>query len=485
MTRKFKFFSFLFIFLFILFVLGVMNVEKKNTNPFIQLIESILPEKMKVILKKTVFSIPVVIRKTEEHGIELRKLESKVEVLSKRMEYLHLSDELELKESETKKIKSKLNTYNVRIFPLHFLPAQRDWGLKPTAYLGQTNNKIVIASGHGEFFSFEKNDIDSNILFLKRIKSNIKDLIRNEELYSYIIKENFKTLGLISIRDLLILDNKIFFSYLKKVSNDCYNTSIASSQFNLNYLNFTEFFSYEECVAQPSKTWNSGGRMVFFKDGKILLSTGVIRDLNVSQDKNSMFGKIISIDLKTKDYNIISMGHRNPQGLAYIKNLNIIINTEHGPKGGDEININLYPDNKIVENYGWPISSYGVTTGKQKEELLKIYGAPMYKSHKDYGFIEPIKYFTPSIGISEITRIPRTFNEKFTNDFFIGALGHKGQMHEGDQSIHHIRFNENFDKIIFEDIIPIGERIRDMIFTKEKNTVLMSLESIPAIGILK
>ena len=70
MTRKFKFFSFLFIFLFILFVLGVMNVEKKNTNPFIQLIESILPEKMKVILKKTVFSIPVVIRKTEEHGIE-------------------------------------------------------------------------------------------------------------------------------------------------------------------------------------------------------------------------------------------------------------------------------------------------------------------------------------------------------------------------------------------------------------------------------
>ena len=46
MTRKFKFFSFLFIFLFILFVLGAMNVEKKNTNPFIQLIESILPEKM-------------------------------------------------------------------------------------------------------------------------------------------------------------------------------------------------------------------------------------------------------------------------------------------------------------------------------------------------------------------------------------------------------------------------------------------------------
>ena len=45
--------------------------------------------------------------------------------------------------------------------------------------------------------------------------------------------------------------------------------------------------------------------------------------------------------------------------------------------------------------------------------------------------------------------------------------------------------DKNFDKIIFEDVIPIGERIRDMIFIKEKNVVLMVLESIPAIGVLK
>ena len=68
--------------------------------------------------------------------------------------------------------------------------------------------------------------------------------------------------------------------------------------------------------------------------------------------------------------------------------------------------------------------------------------------------------------------------------FFIGALGYQYQINEGDQSIHHIRFNENFNKIIFEDVIPIGERIRDMIFIKEKNTVLMILETIPAIAAL-
>ena len=57
-------------------------------------------------------------------------------------------------------------------------------------------------------------------------------------------------------------------------------------------------------------------------------------------------------------------------------------------------------------------------------------------------------------------------------------------MNEGDWSIHHICLNENFDKIIFEDIIPIGERIRDMIFIKDQNVILMILESVPVLGIL-
>ena len=82
-------------------------------------------------------------------------------------------------------------------------------------------------------------------------------------------------------------------------------------------------------------------------------------------------------------------------------------------------------------------------------------------------------------------RIPITFNEKFTNDFFIGTLGSPGMINAGALSIHHIRFNENFDQIIFNDVIPIGERIRDMIFIKEKNIVLMVLENTPTIGILK
>ena len=447
MTRKFKFFLFLFILFLILLVSETIRVEKK---------------------------ILALNQKSKLYDSTLNALNSKITTLIKivsRSRVQHLTTGLELLSSESNIIKSKSNIYDIRTFQLPFLN-NKEWGGKPAAYLEQTDNNIVLASGDGEFFSFAKKDIGSNSLDLNKIRTNIKDLIKAEKFYLP---------SVYSIKDLLILDNKIFFSYVKKISNNCYNISIMSSEFNLNYLFFSDFFSYNECI-NTNLLAHSGGRMVFFKNGKILLTIGdwTWAEMLLAQDKNSIFGKIISIDIKSKDYEIIAIGSRNAQGLFYDKNKNVIIHTEHGPIGGDEININVNPDNKIVENYGWPISSYGEhDDGKFRKE------APLHKSHKDYGFIEPIKYFTPSIAISEITKIPITFNEKFTNDFFVGALGYKWQLDEGDQSIHHIRFNENYSEIIFEDIIPIGERIRDMIFIKENNIILMVLESIPAIGVLK
>ena len=85
MTRKFKFFLFFFIFLFILFVFGAISVEKKNTSSFIQLIKFKLPEKIKVMLKETVFSIPTLNRRTQRNEISIAELNSKIAVLTKRV----------------------------------------------------------------------------------------------------------------------------------------------------------------------------------------------------------------------------------------------------------------------------------------------------------------------------------------------------------------------------------------------------------------
>ena len=79
-------------------------------------------------------------------------------------------------------------------------------------------------------------------------------------------------------------------------------------------------------------------------------ASGTERDL--AQDDNSMFGKILFLSLDSEKKIIFSKGHRNPQGI-YLSEKNVI-SVEHGPKGGDEVNL-LFKG----KNYGWPLTSLG------------------------------------------------------------------------------------------------------------------------------
>ena len=170
------------------------------------------------------------------------------------------------------------------------------------------------------------------------------------------------------------------------------------------------------------------------------------------------------------------MGHRNPQGLYYSQKYDFIISTEHGPKGGDEININLEPFNKI-KNFGWPISSYGEHYYKNYSKKI-LDEAPLNKSHKKYGFEEPIKYFVPSIGISEI--VPLDTNEK---EFLVGAMGN--EIAEQDLGLHFIKLNNKRTKIIKHKFIPLNERVRDMVISKNKKLIILFLETSSSIAIIK
>ena len=102
--------------------------------------------------------------------------------------------------------------------------------------------------------------------------------------------------------------------------------------------------------------------------------------------------------------------------------------------------------------------------------------------YKKYGFIEPIKYYVPSIGISEIEKIPKKFNKEFDNDFFIASMGNNQE--EGDLSIHHIKLDKEHKKILKEDIIVIGERIRDLKYIESLNKIILFIENSPGIGVL-
>jgi len=112
----------------------------------------------------------------------------------------------------------------------------------------------------------------------------------------------------------------------------------------------------------------------------------------------------------SKPTTIFSYGHRNPQGLTLNPQTGDIWETEHGPKGGDEINI----ISKGV-NYGWPTYSIGINYN----------GTTVSNDHKAEGIKEPIFTWTPSIGVCGITFI-NSENFKSWNGNFL-ATGLAGQ----------------------------------------------------------
>jgi len=345
-------------------------------------------------------------------------------------------------------------------------------GSTPVGFLESKDDKIILATGSGFFFTVDKNDILNKRPRLLPLPTNFHKIISNRNFYS--------NNGAHSIKDILIKDGEILVSYTNEKYSDCYNLSIISATINYTALEFYNAFQFEECASEKgTNPHEGGGRMVNYKGKQILLSVGNYGINKFPQDKNSIFGKIIAIDIDSGKNKIVSMGHRNPQGLYYDEERDVIISTEHGPNGGDEININLDGlGDSMIENYGWPISSYGTHyDGKDRTD------APLYKSHVKYGFKEPILEFTPSIAISEIIKFP---SDDSINDFLIGSLGYSDL--DGRHSLHYLQFDESYKVILFKDVWFIGDRIRDLLMIDEK-VVLMLLEGdhkvLPSLGLLE
>ena len=333
-----------------------------------------------------------------------------------------------------------------------------------SGYLDLHENKLFLISATG-LIGYSNNLYEDSIIF-NQINNNINDFLSLDE----INKGNW-----FSVKDLLVVNNNIYVSFTNEQKNNCWNTSVIVAKLNFEYLKFSNFFEPKYCVKSKNnydKEFNahqSGGKLFKYDDDNIILTMGDYRLRKLAQDINSTFGKILKLNSKSKKYEILSLGHRNPQGLYYDLDKDYIISTEHGPHGGDEINLNL--NTKIVKNFGWAISSYGEHYGGKEshENKNKYKKYPLHKSHKDYNFIEPIKYFVPSIGISQLVQIKQ-------NKFLLSSLK--------DESIYTFTLNEKNELTEFKRI-EIGERIRDMVYDSEKKEVVLFLENTASIGILK
>ncbi len=333
-----------------------------------------------------------------------------------------------------------------------------------SGYLDLYENKLFLISATG-LIGYSNNLYGDSIIF-NQINNNINDFLSLDE----INKGNW-----FSVKDLLVVNNNIYVSFTNEQKNNCWNTSVIVAKLNFEYLKFSNFFEPKYCVKSKDnydKEFNahqSGGKLFKYDDDNIILTMGDYRLRKLAQDINSTFGKILKLNSKSKRYEILSLGHRNPQGLYYNLDKDYVISTEHGPHGGDEINLNL--NTKIVKNFGWAISSYGEHYGGKEsyENKSKYKKYPLHKSHKDYNFIEPIKYFVPSIGISQLVQIKQ-------NKFLLSSLK--------DESIYTFTLNKKNELTEFKRI-EIGERIRDMVYDSEKKEVILFLENTASIGILK
>lgn len=167
---------------------------------------------------------------------------------------------------------------------------------------------------------------------------------------------------------------------------------------------------------------------------------------SLAQKDNSPYGKLLSINIDQEnkfDYKIFSKGHRNPQGI--INAHENIFAVEHGPRGGDELNI-------IFENgnYGWPLYSLG--SHYSLKEISKE------GSSNENLFYGPLFSFVPSIGISAVEKCPRIYEEYYKPYKCIAV----GSMRA--QAIYFLLMNENLNRVINYEKIQFPSRIRKFKF---------------------
>lgn len=350
----------------------------------------------------------------------------------------------------------------------------------PKVFIERFDDNIISITGTGILSYSNLNNFRNEQVELKIIRNNLRKIFGTNNIVS--------NPGI--VLNMKVYKDYLYISYVNEIEKDCYNTSVLKGKINLKRINFETFFVPDACINKKNSYGEffiseAGGALELIDEDKLLLSTGTFRFRDKAQQNDNIFGKILLIQKKKnlQTIKIVSMGHRNVQGMFFDNKKNILFTIDHGPQGGDEINLvyKLFDDK--IKNFGWPISSYGEHYGgKIQENEIKYKKAPLFKSHLSHGFVEPHKYFVPSIGPSNIILISNSFDQKFRNNIYLSSLGFNND--KGRRSIHSFFFDEN-NQLIDHEIIPLKDRVRDIEFIKETSEIYLFLEMQASIGILK
>ncbi len=232
--------------------------------------------------------------------------------------------------------------------------------------------------------------------------------------------------GLLGITlDPAFADNrKLYLSYSKDMG-ETNTTAVVSATLSDDAMalsDVTEIYKGED----RETSYHFGSRMVFLPDGSMIVTLGDgYRYMKDAQDTNLLHGKIARImpDGSVPEDNpftsgggnpaVWSYGHRNVQGAVYHAATGTLFAHEHGPKGGDEINV-IEPGN----NYGWPTITYGINYD----------GTVITNETEAPGMEQPVVKWVPSIAPSGMAVVETAAFSDWSGDLLVGAMnGPKGQ----------------------------------------------------------
>jgi aldose sugar dehydrogenase len=335
-----------------------------------------------------------------------------------------------------------------------------------------------------------------NIIFTERLPGRLRILHKNGKVseplagVSAVALPGAVDVGLLDI----VLDpnfaanRRVFFSFFSYIDGTNTNTCIARATLDENGLSIKDAtVIFHGLPVMPSKRLGAktGGRIVFDKGGNLLMTLGDRSDSppwDVAQKLDNHLGKIIRIapDGSVPADNpfvgkagvlpeIWAYGMRSPEGLAYDPRTGRLWQNDHGPRGGDELN--------IVEkgkNYGWPLVAHGIDYP----------GSAIGVLHMD-GMVDPIYYWDPVIAPSGLAFYTGNLFPQWKNSLFVGGL--RGALLD--------RLEIKNDKVVAEEplLTELGTRIRDVrvgpdgavyVFT-DSGTPSMSPKTPPTSRLLK
>lgn len=245
-------------------------------------------------------------------------------------------------------------------------------------------------------------------------------------------------------------NSTIYLSYAESGDGDTNGTAVARAKLDGPQLTDVKvIFRQQPKIASGH---HFGSRLVFARDGRLFVTLGERnKERDSAQDLGTHIGKIVRIEKdgavpadnpfngrKGARPEIWSYGHRNIQGAALHPETGKLWTHEHGPRGGDEINIA-----EPGRNYGWPVITFG----------REYHGPAIGEGTAKEGMEQPLHYWVPSIAPSGMAFHSGNAYPAWKGQLFVGALAAK-QL---------VRLELDPDgRVRAEERIAIGERVRDV-----------------------